>query len=285
MQSIIKILKTHFLPGLVPLILVLMTVACSPREKVPREFPDEEEMAEILTDLYVTENLITQGGESSIDVMSDDAIPGYYSQVLEKHDLSRDQFDTIRKWYAAHPYHYQRVYDRIIVQLNSREAQLNREMREAEEKADTVPEVVDLWEKERTLMVDPDDTIDPRLPFSIELDSLNEGNLRLSVYYKFLREDLTREGHMAMMAHYADTISDTVTYELEKTFQPKTATITLNLDTIGPVKKVSGFLFEHDTTTVTGIEFSRIRLEHLTSEEEEAREEIPGIEKTDLPER
>lgn len=268
------------------LILVLL-FACSPREPIPDEFPDEEEMAGIIADLYVAENVVTRGVSGPEGSPSDSNIPGYYRGVLENYDLTARQFDTIRKWYAAHPYHYQEVYDQVIVELSSREAELERKIREEREEEDSIPEIIDLWEKDRDLTVNADDTIDRRLPFKIELDSLTGGEIRLSSMYKFLRDDMTREGRMMLVVGYRDTIADTVTQKLEKTFQPRNVTLAAEIDTTMPATSVSGLMFDHDTTAATAIEFSRIRLEHLPEEMkiERGQERTPKLKRPEMPKR
>jgi hypothetical protein len=40
----------------------------------------------------------------------------------------------------------------------------------------------------------------------------------------------------------------------------------MNIDSVTPLVEISGFLFDHDTSLVTSVEFSNIRLEHLVKE-------------------
>ncbi|MDK2842815.1 MAG: hypothetical protein PWQ17_2321 [Anaerophaga sp.] len=262
---------------LIHIILLFVVISCSPREKVPKEFPNEDEMAQILAELYVVESIITHGRSSVNDQMADDEIPGYYRKVLSEYDLSTEEFDTIRDWYAAHPYHFQKVYDKVIVLLSEREADLNRQIQAEEEKKDTTPVIRDLWDDERIMTVTPADTVNHRLPFKMQVDSITGGQIRLSAVYKFLREDLSREGKTLLIAQYADSTADTVSHDITKTFKNNPLTLQLNIDSVTPLVEISGFLFDHDTSFVPSVEFSNIRLEHLVRKNKIKSPEMKAI--------
>ncbi len=273
--------------GALSLLILVLVTACSPRESVPDEFPDKEEMAEVIADLYIAEIVATRGQSGPSGDPSDSNIPGYYKGVLEKYNLTATEFDTIRKWYAAHPYHFQEVYDQVIVKLSRREAGLEQKMKEEREEEVSIPEITDLWDKDRNLTVNVDDTADQRLPFRIELDSLTGGEIQFSTIYRFLKEDMTKGGEMMLVVHYRDTIADTLTQKLEKTFQPRNVNLSAEIDSALPATGVSGLMFDHDTTVTSSINFSRIRLEHLPEEikAKREREATPRLESPEMPER
>ncbi len=241
--------------------LFFIFYGCNPRQKVPREFPDRDEMANILAELYLAENIMNHGGQGMYNMAGDDKIPGYYKGVLEKYQLTTTEFDTIRKWYAAHPYHFQAVYDKTIVILSQHEAALKKQIA-AEEKQKTLG-IKDLWVGPREISTQLTDTTDTRLPFSLAIDSLEEGNIRLTAFYKLLKEDMTRQARMLLVTHYADSTADTVFYDLPLSFQKKPASLAHSLDTSKIGVTLSGFLFDHDTTAISSVEVSDIRLQHF----------------------
>lgn len=246
------------------IIFVVWLQGCSPRESVPGEFPDKEEMANILADLYWTESVISNNGMGQVNEnVGEDQIPGYYKKVLEKHGLTAAQFDTIRQWYAAHPYHYQDVYEQAIEVLSKKEADFNKKLKEQKAKEDTTTVLKDLWVKERTLRITPGDTANLRLPFDMEVDSLVSGNIHLTAFYKFLRADMTRDAHVEMISLYSDSTRDTVKYVLTKAFKNKSFSLMQPIDTTDTVIRISGSLFDHDSAARAAIEFSKIKLEHL----------------------
>ncbi len=269
-MSDFKILKAFVLF----FVAVMSFGACSPREKIPGEFPDKDEMAEILADLYISESVLSNRSFRVGSEKAEDIAPAYYKDVLEKYNLTTAEFDTIRKWYVVHPFHYQDLYDEVVLLITRREAELNKLIKAAEEVADSIPDVDDLWKLERELSVIAEDSIDRRLPFSFPTDSLVEGKIRLSVFYRFLRPDMSKNARTEMITLYADSTADTISLELTKVFEKKPVTLVVEIDTLSPVIEVSGFLFKHDTTNVSAVEFTEIRLEHLGVEEDS----VPGLE-------
>ena len=249
------------------LMMILIAAGCSPREPVPREFPDEDEMAEILADLYFSESVLDNRRYKIGSEKVEDVAPGYYKNVLKSYNLTTIEFDTIRKWYVAHPHHYQDVCDKVVVLLSQREAELNKQIKAEEEAADSVPELLDLWELDRKLQVNVNDTSDRCLPFSFMADSIQQGQIRLSAFYRYLRPDMSKDAKTTMITLYADSTSDTISVPLIKTFEKKPVSLIADIDTAPPVIEVSGFLFDHDTAVTSAVEFSEIRLEHLESEE------------------
>ncbi|PWD97983.1 DUF4296 domain-containing protein [Marinilabilia rubra] len=261
-------------------VMIFVLQGCDPQESVPKEYPDKEEMASILADLYWTESVISNNNRGPLsEDMGEDRIPGYYRTVLDKYDLTAEGFDSIRQWYASHPYHYQDVYQQTIEILSKREADFNKRLKEQKAKEDTTNILKDLWVKERTLRVTPGDTANLRLPFEVSVDSLVSGNVRLTSFYKFLRADMTRNAHVEMISMYSDSTMDTISYDLEKAFKNKSFSISQPIDTADTVIQISGFLFDHDSTERAAIEFSKIKLEHFELKEDS----VISIDHKDLP--
>ncbi|MGQ1891806.1 DUF4296 domain-containing protein [Thermophagus sp. OGC60D27] len=269
MKTIFSIQNT-----LIGTIIFFMVLSCSPREKVPSNFPDENEMAQILADMYFAESIVTQAKREVSVPLSEDNIPGYYHKILEQHNLSAEAFDTIRDWYSSHPYHYQNVYDKVIVILSKREADLNRAIKAKEELKDSLPAIRDLWIGDRAMAVTPQDTAKSCLPFHIEIDSIYGGQIRLSAVYKFLKEDLSRQTSTTLITQYADSTGDTISLQLTKTFKSSPITLQMDIDSLLPLIGIYGCLFDHDTSSVSSIEFSNIRLEHLGEKEDSLKLEI-----------
>lgn len=261
-----------------PIVIIIFSAAllisgCNPKEPIPGEFPDKNEMAEILTELYFAESVLSNRKYSPGSSDEGEVAPAYYKYVLEDFGLTTSEFDTIRQWYVSHPYHYQEVYDQVVVLITQREAELNKQIRAEEAAADSVPEVKDLWISERKMTVNFRDTADRRLPFRIEVDSIERGRIRLSAFYRFLRPDRSRDGRTEMVTLFADSTSDTVSVELAKVFEKKPFSLIAPLDTMPPVIEISGYLFLHDTTATGAVEFSDISLEHQENNDNDDIEE------------
>jgi hypothetical protein len=244
-------------------VAVMLFGACTPKENIPGEFPDKEQMAEILAELYLAESVLSNRGFKKGNEKDEDIAPAYYKDVLDEYNLTTVEFDTIRKWYVAHPYHYQDVYDKVVLLVTRREAELKKLIKSEEEAADSLPEVEDLWRLERELSVSVEDSAYPRLPFSFSTDSIVGGQIRLSGFYRYLRSDMSKDAMTEMVTLYADSTADTISVALTKAFEKKPINLVADIDTLRPVIKVSGFLFQHDTATTSAVEFTEIRLEHM----------------------
>jgi len=244
-------------------IVFMLLSGCNPNEPVPSDFPDKEEMAEILTDLYFAESVLSNRQYSPGSESPEDLAPAYYKYVLEDYDLTTAEFDSIRRWYVSHPYHYQEVYDKVVHLITKREAELNKRIKAEDAVSDSLPEVSDLWERDREIMVNLNDTVDRRLPFVISADSISGGQIRFSAFYRFLRPDMSKDAMTKMVTLFADSTSDTLSIALNKVFEQKSISLLAEIDTTPPVIEISGFLFDHDTTSTGAIEFSEIRLEHI----------------------
>ncbi|WP_010664223.1 DUF4296 domain-containing protein [Marinilabilia salmonicolor] len=250
----------------------LLFSGCNPKEPIPKEFPNKDEMAEILTELYFAEGVLSNRTYNPGSSDEGEVAPAYYKYVLDDYGLTTAEFDTIRQWYVSHPYYYQEVYDQVVLLITQREAELNKQIKAEEAAADSLPEVEDLWEMERKITLNNRDTIDHRLPFRIETDSIEGGRVRLSAYYRFLRPDMSKEGTTQMITLFADSTVDTVSVELKKVFEQKPFSLIAPIDTMPPVIEISGYLFLHDTTATGAVEFSDIRLEHQENNENDGDE-------------
>ncbi|WP_291858520.1 DUF4296 domain-containing protein [Marinilabilia sp.] len=256
-----------------PVIVLFLLSGCSPNEPIPKDFPDQEEMAEILTDLYFAESVLSNSRYDGGSENPEDLAPGYYKYVLEDYGLSTTEFDSIRQWYVSHPHHYQEVYDKVVLSITKREAALNKQIKAEGAASDSLPEVRDLWELDREIItVNSTDTADHRLPFVVSADSLSGGQIRFSAFYRFLRPDMSKESRTQIVTLFADSTSDTLSVALNKVFEKKSISLVANIDTAPPVIEISGFLFQHDTTLTGAVEFTEIRLEHLEALEDDKKD-------------
>jgi hypothetical protein len=94
-------------------------MACSsPREESvpkPENFFTEKEMVEILTDFRLTESIVRQMASYGEDtkILSD----YYYKKVLEKHQITSDDFKDNLKYYSAQPEKMYKIYSKVVNKL------------------------------------------------------------------------------------------------------------------------------------------------------------------------
>lgn len=76
------------------------------------------EMRAVLVDLHKTDAMLQLSGLRYSD---DEARRIYYAQVLEKHDITQAQFDSSLVWYTAHPQLFDKIYPKVLADLQAEE--------------------------------------------------------------------------------------------------------------------------------------------------------------------
>ncbi len=246
------------------IIISLLVFPGCKKYRVPKGFPKPDKMAEIVAELHLVESAMNYGNNYSYAPGGNQ--PGYYRSVLEKYGLTSEQFDTIRRWYVDNPEIYQYVYDRAIVILSKREAEVRIALeREREQERKRQEELrkrpSNLWTGETSMVIYPTATIDKRVPFRYVTDTfLIDGDLRLTAYYKFLKEDESRSPRMMLSAFYADSTADTVYQDVPHSFQKKGAVLNLGLrKDVKPIE-IHGFLLLQDSLIKSSVEIDNISL-------------------------
>ncbi len=247
-------------------VAVILVVACSTRPRVPRSMPGEKEMAAVLADIYQVESVLDQT-RLSYDSRKEDRFSGYYRFVLEQHNLTKAEFDTAMGWYSEHPTVLSDVYEDVVEILSRREAELKNKMNKEKEERDLVkmPNKQELWNDTTafTIPLDPKDSLDNRLPFNIETDSLDRGIIRLFANYQFKEGSVLDSAQMQLIACYADSTIETESSQIQKSFKEVSGNLSHVLKNGKQLVKLKGFLFLHDTAKVSTVEVSNVKLTYL----------------------
>ena len=77
------------------------------------------ELRDLLIDLHKTDALIQVRGLSG--TLHEDARAAMYIQVLEKHGVTQAQFDSTLVWYTAHPSFFDKIYPKVLSELQKEE--------------------------------------------------------------------------------------------------------------------------------------------------------------------
>lgn len=93
-------------------------------------------MRQVLVDLHKTDALLQVSGLMHGHNEAEDI---YYAMVLEQHGITQAEFDSSLVWYTAHPQLFDKIYPRVLKQLEH-ERETFIAMHEAEMKADPLPE-------------------------------------------------------------------------------------------------------------------------------------------------
>lgn len=97
-------------------ILVLLTVLFSGCR--PKGILHSKQMRDLLIDLHKTEGVIQAAGVR-FDAHEERDL--YYAEVLEKHGVTQAQFDSSIVWYTAHPQFFNKIYPKVLKELEAEE--------------------------------------------------------------------------------------------------------------------------------------------------------------------
>ena len=84
----------------------------------PRGILHSWEMRKVLVDLHKTDALLQVAG---LNYGHEEAKNMYYAQVLEKHGITQAEFDSSLVWYTAHPQLFDKIYPKVVRQLQAEE--------------------------------------------------------------------------------------------------------------------------------------------------------------------
>ncbi|WP_430815353.1 DUF4296 domain-containing protein [Carboxylicivirga sp. RSCT41] len=246
------------------LAVLLVLASCSTRPRVPRNLPDEGEMAQVLADIYQVESVLGQT-RMSYNSSKDDKVSGYYKYVLDQHEMTKVEFDTAMSWYSANPTVLSDVYEEVIEILSRRDAELkNKINKEKDERKviSKIPGKTELWNDTTAfeLPFDTKDSLDNRIPYDVKVDSLSNGILRLNASYKFTEGGFLDSAKMMMVACYADSTKDTLSHQIHKSFNKVNGNISHKVIKSKQLINVSGYLFDHDTSNISKVNIEGVKM-------------------------
>jgi len=104
------------IPALLLMILLMLSPACKKKEKITgKAFMDREVLVDVLVDIHLADGVTNDRkfnrkfDADSIDVLS---------PILEKHQVSREMFDTTLLMYSRYPEIFDQVYNDVLIKLN-----------------------------------------------------------------------------------------------------------------------------------------------------------------------
>ena len=83
----------------------------------PRGILHSWEMRKVLVDLHKTDAMLLHAGLTR----DEEARQMYYGLVMEKHGITQAEFDSSLVWYTAHPQLFDKIYPRVINDLQAQE--------------------------------------------------------------------------------------------------------------------------------------------------------------------
>jgi hypothetical protein len=104
------------IPELLLLILVMLTPACEKNKSITgKAFLEREVLVDVLVDIHLADGVTNDRkfnrkyDADSIDILS---------PILEKHQVTREMFDTTLIVYSQYPELFDQVYNDVLIKLN-----------------------------------------------------------------------------------------------------------------------------------------------------------------------
>lgn len=200
-------------------------VGCNLFKKNNFSMPTPAKMTQILADVHLAESMVTDS-KYEIDSKEHNRV---FSGVLEKHHITKSEFDSAVAYYSANPLVYQKIYENVIEVLTQREmAVLAIKDSLIVDHAANVDTIRDLWKGDRFISFNSADSTISKNRFSVAIsDSVLNGRLLFSINYgiKTLGIDSFKT---QLVVGYTDGSFDSIRVSLPRN--------TLMVDTIFEIK-------------------------------------------------
>ncbi len=139
----------------------------------------EKKLVPIIVDMNIADGISFQYSPGTKRLNLDSA--AVYGWVLEKHNVTKAQFDSTIAYYTKHPDRLNRIYEKVIASLSKMES----EIKEAE-KEEELKRKITIWEDPRNYML-PDDGRINRINFSVP--ARGPGEYTITAQIKVFRDD------------------------------------------------------------------------------------------------
>lgn len=236
--------------------------------------PDKNKMAKILADIYMIDAVVQAKGNLYGNKSNDKIVEAGYKTVLSKYGLTKENFDTIVTWYAAHPEEYSEIYFDVVGILSKKEAVFRNLLNQRDsinERKTALNDSLrtDYWNyaKSIRLPLTKKDTIPKKLIFEYDTDTITGGKITLGADYVFPRSNKAKDSClMQLIVLYNDTISDTTSVRLLKTVSQQKAVIEYNVCDTLPAMKLKALLMKSNELNDVTATLSGIRLSYMPYE-------------------
>lgn len=261
--------STNIISGI---LFIILLIPCSCKNESDEFGKDDaipyNELINILTDLYIADGLLNHNPIRS--VYSEKDTTENYHDVIAKFGYSKyDVDESINYYFVEHPKKLEEIYDKVIENLSSLEADVMQTQFGANINKN-------LWNGERTYNL-PDHGLENPVEFNTELRG--PGTYILTARYTVHKDDQSIDPHILIWFWYDDGSEEgNITYwektVLEKTSKSKVISLTATLND-PKVTHLRGRLFNH--TDQTGHWEKHAHITNITIIQKPLEEESPPI--------
>lgn len=230
--------------------------------------------AKIMADIYLVDAMAQNKGNLYNTNNPDRYMENSYHTLLTKYSTTKADFDSTLAWYTSHPEEYSSLYDEVVGILSEKEGRMNLIIAKRDsitKRINTLRDslTVRYWNYPKTvrLPLTEKDTIPKDLVFTFPTDSILHGKLFFNIDYVFPRRNkATDTASVELVVCYNDTIADTTTIKLERTFTMKPMKMVAAVRDTLPAVKVEAHLLKSKQLKQTTATISNIDLYYMKYE-------------------
>jgi len=197
--------KDNFLWQLAFLLVVILFSACTGR---PDGVLSDNDMTNVLVDLHKMEGVLIEKGMNFSSSFPERDL--YYYSVLAKHNVTKAEFDSSLVWYTKNPHRFEKVYEKVEVELAKHQALIKTNFYHPIDSAALNIVRVDLWNK-ATKVLFTKDSARTHFDFEIKNASLLYGDVyELKFLQRISPVDSCGNQRIKLKINYVNNQSDSL---------------------------------------------------------------------------
>jgi len=111
---------------------LLFFVGCDNAEKNYKPVINEEQMVDLLVEIHLADATLNRAVNRG--KINNSQVKGYYKEILEAHNITRAQFDSLYNYYSKDFDRFEKLYDDVILELQKRKKDIELEKRAKKDK-------------------------------------------------------------------------------------------------------------------------------------------------------
>lgn len=222
------------------LLILFVLTNCTNR---PKNILKQKDMVAVLVDMHRFEGVV----DATRNVVEQNEDLYYFQSILDKHGITQADFDSSLVWYTRYPNRFEKVYTRVVDQLESEKSAILLEYQEISTELISFAED-DIW-MDSTLYIYPKDSLElSNLDFTIINPYLLTGDVyKLSFVQRLAPQDSCVNKRFIFRIHYADDIVDSISHPLKNDSLLRRYALRMPANKHLRIDSLSGSLFAADS--------------------------------------
>lgn len=219
------------------LIISLLVVNCTRR---PKEILKPSEMTRVLVDIHIADGIFSI---SDFKKLSNEEKALYYQSILVKHNTTQAQFDSSVVWYSHDPKQFEKIYNKVTIQLTKYEEDVKNGKYDSLISKDTLPHLteINIWNQPTKFEFNGNRNRS-ELHFVITDSTLMTQDSYLLSFRQQIQPSDTCNQRAILYIHYANGETDSIFKELHSDGKLRKYTLRLIASHYEIIDSLSGYL-------------------------------------------